>query len=446
MTVNDDDLVTRGKAIAESGRYAPPKPDPFSFNGDAEPDDPYADVPPPQQPPDVDDHHTGQYSSDDEPADPIEGAVAHRMTWLRVDREAHRRLDEEDRPQITLPPVKNLKTLLDEPDTITRFRIDDVAPVDSRIILSAQYKAGKTIVVGNLLRALADGDAFLGKFTVNSTARLVLIDNELSENMLRRWLRDQNITHTAAIADVIALRGKVNALNLLDDRCRAQWATRLIDLGCDYLIVDCLRPVLDAFGLDEHRDAGTFLTAFDTLLDGAGVNDALIVHHMGHANERSRGDSRLQDWPDAIWRLVRENDDPSSPRYFTAYGRDVNVPEGRLGFDPATRRLTYAAGSRIDAKTETALRAIIPVIAESGSEGLSMNAIEQASGDRSRKAVRDALTRSVEQGLISVSVGPRNAKLHRITKPCAECGLPLAAGQESHHNTCPEPGQEGLFQ
>ena len=75
-----------------------------------------------------------------------------------------------------------------------------------------------------------------------------------------------------------------------------------------------------------------------------------MVQHMGHLNERARGDSRLQDWPDAIWRLVRETDEPDSARYFKAYGRDVDIPEGRLSFDAATRRLTYAAGSRSDGK------------------------------------------------------------------------------------------------
>lgn len=119
-------------------------------------------------------------------------------------------------------------------------------------------------------------------------------------------------------------------------------------------MLDCLRPVLDVLGLDENRDAGKFLVAYDALLDEAGIGDSLLVQHMGHANERARGDSRLQDWPDAIWRIVRETDEPGSPRYLSAYGRDVEVTEGRLSFNQSTRRMTYAAGSRTDAKVEAA--------------------------------------------------------------------------------------------
>jgi hypothetical protein len=69
--------------------------------------------------------------------------------------------------------------------------------------------------------------------------------------------------------------------------------------------------------------------AIDELLLEAGIDEALVVHHMGHSGERARGDSRLRDWPDVEWRLMRQDDDPASPRFLTAYGRDIDVPERR---------------------------------------------------------------------------------------------------------------------
>jgi hypothetical protein len=63
----------------------------------------------------------------------------------------------------------------------------------------------------------------------------------------------------------------VGSFNRLDDRRRHEWATRLVELGCDHLVLGCLRPVLDAIGLDEHHDAGRFLVACDALLEKAGV-------------------------------------------------------------------------------------------------------------------------------------------------------------------------------
>ena len=266
---------------------------------------------------------------------------------------------EENQAPIVLPAIKSLTALLNEPETPTCYRIESAATNKSRVLLSAQKKAGKTTTRDNVIRCLVDAEPLFGRFAVNvPSQRLVLIDNELSEDMMRRWLRAQNIHNTDAVS-TISLRGRVDTFNLLDDRQRASWAKRFRDLGCDYLILDCVRPVLDAFGLDEHRDAGQFLVHFDALLLEAGIPDALLVHHMGHNGERARGDSGWEAWPDAIWHVVRENDDLNSARYFRAYGRDVNVPEGRLSYDPSIRQLSYAAGSRTDTKAEAAQLAVI---------------------------------------------------------------------------------------
>jgi hypothetical protein len=371
--------------------------------------------------------------------DAVENAIRNRLGALRIEREARRRLDDENRPPIELPPFKRLDELLAEPDTEQQYRIDQVAPAQARIMLNAQWKAGKTTVVGNVARSLVDREPFLGRFTVNTPAEcLVLIDDELSERTVRRWLREQNITNTTAV-HVITLRGKLSTFNLLDDKVLAEWAVRLGELNTDYLVLDCLRPILDALGLDERSDAGKFLAAYDTLLSDAGINDSLVVQHMGHAGERARGDSRLQDWPDAIWTVVRETpDDPDSARFFSAYGRDVNVPEGRLSFSPATRRLTYAAGSRQDAATEAALVDVVRLIA-TASEPPSRSAVElgvAGSGYHSRKAIRAALGRAVKDNLVTVTTGARNAKLHTIAYPCAKCAMPVAS-KGPHHLSCP---------
>jgi hypothetical protein len=389
---------------------------------------------------------TGSINMDGIVNDDFDAQVNEQLRRMRVRAEAQRQFDDETRPKIEPPPVKSLPQLLAEPDTEEKYRIDRLAPAGGRVLLSAQYKAGKTITVGNLIRALADGHPFLGQFTVHKQARrIVLIDDELSENNLRRWLRDHNIRNTAAVVDVVALRGNLTAFNLLDDKCRDQWVQRLRDLGCDYLILDCLRPILDALGLDENRDAGRFLVAFDELTQQAGIGDSLTVHHMGHSNERSRGDSRLQDWPDAIWRILRETEHPDSARYFSAYGRDVNVAEGLLTFDPATRHLTYAAGSRKDAKTEAAFRDVIELLADharGGGEGLSKNAIESSPqcSEHTQKAIRDGIGKAVAFNLVTVIDGPRNAKLCRIAFPCAECGCPVTSGRDRHQSCSRESG------
>jgi hypothetical protein len=312
-----------------------------------------------------------------------------------------------------IPTPQRLDEFLAIADEPAQYRIEGLFPLGGRIMLSAQFKAGKTTAVGNLIRSLVDGDPFLGQFATMPVGRVTLLDNELDARTLRRWLRDQGITNTAA-ASVVPMRGKVGTFNILDPAIRAHWAKALA--GTDFLVLDVLRPVLDALGLDENHDAGKFLVAFDALLAEAGIAEGAIIHHMGHNGERSRGDSRLQDWPDAIWRLVRTNpDDPASPRYFSAYGRDVEVAEGQVTFDVRTRNLTYAAGSRKDAATIEAERHVLSHLGNHpGANYRHIEAALTASPGLTQKSIRDAIKSAIATGTVRTIPGPKNSRLHYL--------------------------------
>lgn len=117
------------------------------------------------------------------------------------------------------------------------------------------------------------------------------------------------------------------------------------------LIFDCLRPALDALPLSEDKEAGRFLEFLDELAAEACIGELLTIHHMGHVGERSRGDSRILDWPDAVWKLVKDaEDDSTGPasvlRYLSAYGRDVDVSD--LPFDESHLHDENALAAAID--------------------------------------------------------------------------------------------------
>lgn len=332
---------------------------------------------------------------------------------LRVRDEARRALAAELRGTVDPPAIASLRDRLARPRPPQRWRISDWQPVGARVMLAAQFKAGKTSVVGNLARCLVDGDLWLGRHEIAPVdGTVVIIDFEMSDHQLDDWLRDQGIRHDDRII-VVPMRGRAAAFDILDPRVLAEWAARLRDCGAAYVVLDCLRPILDALGLDEHRDAGRFLVALDALLAAAGVDDATVVHHMGHSSERSRGDSRIRDWPDVEWRLVRQDDDPASQRYISAYGRDVDIPETQLAYDTATRHLTLAGGSRKDASARVALPAILAVLDEA-SEPLSGRNIEAelTETEHSRQAIRQALALGIRLGMIKTKPGPRRSTLH----------------------------------
>ena len=287
-----------------------------------------------------------------------------------------------------------LDRFLEQPDPEVVYRFADLWPADARVLLAAQYKAGKTTAVANLLRSLADLEPFLGTFAVAPPpGRVVLIDDELHENTLRRWLRQQRIENADRV-DVLPLRGRLSAFDILTDSVRDGWARRIADAGATVVLLDCLRPLVDALGLSEDKDTGKLLGAFDELLTASGATEAAVVHHMGHHGERSRGDSRLRDWPDAEWRIVREDDEPTSPRYFAAYGRDVDVPEQRL--ELTGRRLAIVGGSRKASEAEDRIATLVDLV--TATPGLNVRQLREGVPGRAEDVDRAriiALTRGL---------------------------------------------------
>lgn len=324
--------------------------------------------------------------------------VAKELRRLRVSNRARQLLAADDAARLELPLVVNLRGLLDAPDEEIIYRVNKLWPTGGRIMLAAAYKAGKTTIVANLLRSLVDGTPFLGAFDVQQVERVVLIDDELDIRTIRRWLRDQGIVNVDRVS-VVSLRGIISSFDILSPEGRRRWAAHLGPVGDGVVLLDCLRPILDALNLSEDHDAGKFLTAFDEFLGMIGAPEAVVVHHMGHTGERTRGDSRLRVWPDATWTLTRADpNDDRSQRHMSAYGRDVDVPEGALSFDPASRHLSFeAGGSRIQVRVESLAEAVTEYVQTHPK--CSQTVLEKGVGARAHD-VREAAADLADRGLI----------------------------------------------
>jgi hypothetical protein len=318
---------------------------------------------------------------------------------------------------------KSLRRLLDEPELPTRYRIAGWQPLGTRVLLAAQFKAGKTTLVTNLIRSLVDGDPFLGSFDVDPIVGTVAhFDLEMSQSMLSKWLRAQGIKNDDRVFPV-SLRGRLSDFPLLDRKRRQELARQLETNGAQYVVWDCVRPLVDSYGLDENKDAGKLLTAFDALLEEAGVKDAAVVQHMGHTGERARGDSRFRDWPDVEWRLVRQDENPHSPRFISAYGRDVDQPEAQVEYDKETRRLSIVGGSRHDAKVGELAAEVLEAL---GADELSGRDIENKIPEGvSRKDWRAAMKLAIADGRIETRSGPRRSTLHKVSAPVRQSAPPV---------------------
>ncbi|MET9325732.1 AAA family ATPase [Tsukamurella sp. NPDC003166] len=341
----------------------------------------------------------------------VEAASIRAALQRRINAEGVRRAALHG-AAVAPPDPMPLADLLAQPDEDVTYRVADLWPVGGRILLAAQYKSGKSTLVGNVIRTLVDGGRLLGRFDTTPVERVALVDTELDPRTLRRWLRDQGIVRTDAVT-VLPLRGAVSSFDLLDPTVRSQWAQRLA--GADVVILDCLRPVLDALGLSEDKDAGRVLVAFDELLAEIGAGEGMVVTHMGHSGERARGDSRLLDWPDALWKIVRDGDesDDSRTAYIAALGRDVAVPEGSLAFDPETRHLTYEDGNRRTAADRTEIPLLTALVrAEPGvlSKRAAIARL-QHEHDVPQRVARRTVEAAIGANAVVVTPGPHRASL-----------------------------------
>jgi hypothetical protein len=183
---------------------------------------------------------------------------------------------------------------------------------------------------------------------------------EVSKGTLRIWMREIGIQNMNKVV-VSNMRSKAGNLALSTPDGRQRLGTWFAENNVEVAILDPLAPVLASLGLDENSntDVATFFSWWSEALDLGGVTDDLIVHHTGHAGQRSRGASRLLDEPDAIWTLNRgEDTDPDSDnpygasavRTFHAYGRDVDLDPQILTYDPNIRRLSLGGSPKLVAK------------------------------------------------------------------------------------------------
>lgn len=239
------------------------------------------------------------------------------------------------------------------------YTFGDLLPTGANALLAAQFKVGKTTLLGNVMRSWCDGSALLGLFGVADCSRRVAFWNyELDERQFLAWCRDLGIEN-ADRAVVLNLRGFRMPLTV--DHVEDWTVDWLRDNDVGLWIIDPFARAFDGENENDNSQVGRFLEALDVIKRRAGVSDLVMAAHYGRQQgvERARGATRLDDWADVRW-LLNKADDAT---YFSADGRDVHVPEARLNFDPETRRLLMQGGSREDERTEDGVRQVVTVVA-----------------------------------------------------------------------------------
>jgi hypothetical protein len=347
----------------------------------------------------------------------FEAAVTREALSIRARTEARRRVAAEDAARITFDAAL-LSETADEP---VGWRVNELLASEGRMLLAAQRKVGKTTLTLNLCRSLLVGGDFLGRFHVEPVAGCVAFLNfEVSRRQLTQWAREAGIPGDRLF--VAHFRGRSNPFS--DPTATAELAKLLREHHVEVLIVD---PFGRAYPGTSQNDAGevtAWLGDLDRFAGAAGCSEVVLTTHAGWDGERTRGTSALEDWADVVCTVVREKEEAGEgARYFRALGRDVEVEEDRLDFDPATRRLTLAgAGNRVEARAHRRDEELIAGVVE------AVTTEPGATSGRLQVLMREA------------GFGLHRGEAGKAAKQAAELGLLIrqrGKGNAFHHSPVP---------
>lgn len=288
----------------------------------------------------------GDTIAPDAPWDRRAVAVALELERLEVRRDARLELAHAEHARSWRePPSYTLRELLALPDEPLSWRVHDVMPLGANVLLAAQFKAGKTTLINELTRAVADGTDFLGAFKVPDAAQVALFNYEVGQAQYGRWLRDRGIVSVDSV-HVFNLRGF--SIPLTVPMVRNYIIGWLKSRDIQLWVIDPFARAFTGGNENDNAEVGQWLDVIDQIKEEAGVSELVMPTHTGRATfepgaERARGATRLDDWCDVRWLLTR---DEEGARFFRATGRDVDTEETRLEYDALSRAVTLGEGSR----------------------------------------------------------------------------------------------------
>lgn len=275
-----------------------------------------------------------------------EERVQANLDNLRVREEARERLHEEKaRERLHLP--EDPGSLIEQRDNLPKrppHRIESLLPKGGNALVVAEFGTGKTTLTGNLTRALADGEDFLGQLSVEQPdGNIALFNLEMDPLTYCYWLLDMGIRNMERVFPY-HLRGF--RLPLTSDVAAEGVRDLLRKWEIEVWVIDPWRRLIasepDSDGENGNDIAGRITERIDQIKQEAGVSEAIIPAHTGRGQEEGkehvRGATALEDWADAEWVY---NKNAAGTRFLrTAKGRDAYLNKTKVNYDEATRRLT----------------------------------------------------------------------------------------------------------
>lgn len=279
--------------------------------------------------------------SDELASDPkVKAKVAERVAKALIEVQVERAVKAiEHNAEGGLPGSWSLDDFLQRQFEETGFIVDRLMKYGTNVHLVAAAKTGKTNVAINLVKALADGGKFLGVFdTKPIKGRICMMDFELDERQAQDWLKRIGIKNTSKV-EVYPLRGMPNPFRSLEAMRELEEVLKILEI--EFLILDPFSSIYSG-DANSNTEVKAFLKEIDGFKLRSGVQHLVIAVHAGRNQGQTRGASTLDDHPDALWYLQKSEE----KRYFKAVGRDIDVSEAEIIFEPSTGEITFLEFSK----------------------------------------------------------------------------------------------------
>lgn len=311
-------------------------------------------------------------------------------------------------------------------------RVEKLLPAEGRLLVVAMRKTGKTTFVLNLSKSLITGRPFLGDLGVRKIkGRVAILNYEVSGRTMLKWLEEAGVPLDRVYLE--NLRGKRNPL--LTEEGRAGLIERLRAADVEVLIVDPFGRAYRGKTQNDAAEVGAWLNGLDDVATEAGCSELILTAHAGWNGEHSRGSSALEDWPDSIAWMTRNDKDE---RFLKAEGRmDEDLHEDMLMWDPSTRTLTLSgAGSRAKSSRNRRVSALVGpcVTTVKANPGSSVRGVERLLRDNGVTVksgeTAEALREAVALDLLHTVEGPNGWPVYHYGEAVPEDCSP-ATGEQS---------------
>jgi hypothetical protein len=344
--------------------------------------------------------------SDDLVSDPtIKALVAERVSNALIQVQVERAVKAiEHNSEGGLPGSWSLDDFLTREFEETGYIVDRLMKYGTNVHLVAAAKTGKTNVAINLVKALADGGKFLDVFdTKPIKGRICMMDFELDERQAQDWLKRIGIKNTSKV-EIYPLRGMPNPFRSAEAMRELEEVLKALDI--EFLILDPFSSIYSG-DANSNTEVKAFLKEIDAFKIRSGVQHLVIAVHAGRNQGQTRGASTLDDHPDALWYLQKSED----KRYFKAVGRDIDVPEAEILFDPNSGEITFLEFS----KKADPLRAMMVKLIRYVRGNPGCNATQLESGVRGGNTYKTQARKTlVEMGALIEVPGAGGSKSYQL--------------------------------